>query len=115
MYDNQAEVPFFPHDLPKPIFTPQNQAHLSFLNPVASASANVSKLIWKMYLEQLLPLLTQEGDDGNYASTLACDLLCLQALSKRIHYGKFVAEVKFRAAPDDYSFHIRNKVSGLLD
>ena len=27
---------------------------------------------------------------------------CLQALSKRIHYGKFVAESKFRAAPDAF-------------
>lgn len=26
----------------------------------------------------------------------------LQALSKRIHYGKYVAEAKFLAAPDDY-------------
>ncbi|KAK7260057.1 hypothetical protein RIF29_25794 [Crotalaria pallida] len=25
-----------------------------------------------------------------------------QALSKRIHYGKFVAEAKFQAAPDAY-------------
>ena len=30
------------------------------------------------------------------------DLLLLQALSKRIHYGKFVAEAKFQAAPDSY-------------
>lgn len=110
MYANQEEVPFFPYDLPKSIIRfSQSHPHLPFLNPVASASANVSKLIWKMYLEQVLPLLTKEADDGNYASTLACDLLCLQALSRRIHYGKFVAEVKFRAAPDDYSYHIRTK------
>lgn len=34
----------------------------------------------------------------------------LQALSRRIHYGKFVAEVKFREAPDDYTPAIRAKV-----
>lgn len=38
------------------------------------------------------------GDDGNYGSAATLDVLCLQALSKRIHYGKFVAEAKFRWA-----------------
>lgn len=38
------------------------------------------------------------GDDGNYGSAATLDVLCLQALSKRIHYGKFVAEAKFRCA-----------------
>jgi hypothetical protein len=36
------------------------------------------------------------GDDGNYGSAATLDVLCLAALSKRIHYGKFVAEAKFR-------------------
>jgi hypothetical protein len=36
------------------------------------------------------------GDDGNYGSAATLDVLALQALSKRIHYGKFVAEAKFR-------------------
>jgi len=34
----------------------------------------------------------------------------LQAISSRIHYGKFVAEVKFRDAPQDYEPLIRAKV-----
>jgi hypothetical protein len=33
------------------------------------------------------------GDDGNYGSSAVCDTECLQALSKRIHFGKFIAEV----------------------
>ena len=32
----------------------------------------------------------------NYGSTATCDVVCLQALSRRIHFGKFVAESKFR-------------------
>lgn len=36
-----------------------------------------------------------------------------QALSKRIHYGKFVAEAKFRAAPDAYEEAIRAQVNKL--
>lgn len=34
----------------------------------------------------------------------------MQALSRRIHYGKFVAEVKFREAPQDYGAAIRAQV-----
>ena len=34
----------------------------------------------------------------------------MQVLSKRIHYGKFVAEAKFQAAPDAYVAAIRAQV-----
>lgn len=38
-----------------------------------------------------------------------------QALSKRIHYGKFVAEAKFKARPDEYSSLIRRgDVDGIM-
>ena len=30
------------------------------------------------------------------------DVLCLQHISKRIHFGKYVAESKFRANPTEY-------------
>ncbi len=33
----------------------------------------------------------------NYGSTATCDIACLQALSRRIHFGKFVAESKFQS------------------
>lgn len=40
--------------------------------------------------------ITEVGDDGNYGSSAMYDVFCLQALSRRIHFGKFVAEAKFR-------------------
>ncbi|KAI3997898.1 hypothetical protein MKX01_036800, partial [Papaver californicum] len=73
----------------------------------ASSSNNINSTIWKFYLEELLPSFTKQGDDGSYACTGVCDLNCLQALSRRIHYGKFVAEVKFRDAPEEYGPAIR--------
>lgn len=39
----------------------------------------------------------------------------VQAISRRIHYGKFVAEVKFRDAPQDYEPLIRAKVYIFVD
>ena len=41
---------------------------------------------------------------------------CLQALSKRVHYGKFVAEAKFLAQRKEYSDLIRRQDSqGIMD
>jgi hypothetical protein len=45
------------------------------------------------------PAIAEDGDDGNYGSAATLDVLVLQALSSRIHYGKFVAEAKFRCGP----------------
>jgi hypothetical protein len=42
-------------------------------------------------------------------------VLFVQALSKRIHYGKFVAEAKFRARPQEYARLIRQRdTDGLM-
>ncbi|XP_059658246.1 chorismate mutase 2 isoform X2 [Cornus florida] len=103
-YESPEENPFFPDNLPPSLLPPHNYPH--FLHP-AGASVNINKTIWDMYFKQLLPLFAAEGDDGNYVPTAASDLQCLQALSRRIHYGKFVAEVKFKDAPQDYSPAIR--------
>ncbi|KOM48792.1 hypothetical protein LR48_Vigan07g249600 [Vigna angularis] len=105
-YTNPEENPFFPENLP-PSSVP-SYPFSQFLHPGA-ASININKSVWKMYLRDLLPLLATSGDDGNYAQTAAADLSLLQAISRRIHYGKFVAEVKFRDAPQDYEPLIRAK------
>ncbi|XP_020270431.1 chorismate mutase 3, chloroplastic-like [Asparagus officinalis] len=60
-----------------------------------------------MYFSNLLPKLVEDGEDGNYSSSAVCDAICLQALSKRIHYGKFVAEAKFRENPGAYEKTIK--------
>ncbi|XP_077238112.1 chorismate mutase 2 [Tasmannia lanceolata] len=101
-YENPEEHPFFPVQLP--LSPPHNYPQV--LHP-ASASININKTIWDMYLNELLPLFNIEGDNGNYAQTAACDIACLQALSRRIHYGMFVAEVKYIEAPQDYGPAIR--------
>ncbi|KAJ6295358.1 hypothetical protein OIU78_023389 [Salix suchowensis] len=110
-YVNPEENPFFPDNLPPSMIPNYNYSQV--LHP-GGASININKAIWDMYLNQLLPLFVDAGDDGNYASTAASDLICLQALSRRIHYGKFVAEIKFRDAPNDYEPPIRAKDTDAL-
>ena len=54
-------------------------------------------------------------DDGQYGSSASCDIALLQALSKRIHFGKFVAEAKFLMNRERYSDMIRaNDSAGLM-
>ncbi|TKY65134.1 Chorismate mutase 1 [Spatholobus suberectus] len=92
------EHPFFPDGLPEPML-PLHYPQV--LHPIAD-SININDKVWNMYFRDLISRLVKEGDDGNCGSTSVCDTMCLQALSKRIHYGKFVAEAKFQASPDAY-------------
>ncbi|XP_022933948.1 chorismate mutase 1, chloroplastic-like [Cucurbita moschata] len=103
-YKSPDEHPFFPNDLPEPLLPPMQYPQV--LHPAAD-SININPKVWDVYFRDLIPRLVKEGDDGNCGSSAVCDTLCLQALSKRIHYGKFVAEAKFRASPEAYEAAIR--------
>lgn len=94
----------------------------------AGNDINVNAEVTRLYLQNLLPEIVkvrcfdlkwfthpsyalwlgtgwyvdQPGDDFNYGSCVMFDVLCLQHISKRIHFGKYVAESKFRASPAEY-------------
>ncbi|KAM1015420.1 hypothetical protein COP1_045290 [Malus domestica] len=114
-FSSPDEHPFFPNDVPEPVLPPLHYPQV--LHPIAN-SININRKVWEMYFRDIIPRLVKEGDDGNYGSTAVCDTMCLQALSKRIHYGKFVAECKFRSNPNAYEAAIieqnRDKVMALL-
>ena len=64
---------------------------------------SVNDAIKEKYVKEVLPEACRQfgrPDRGesreNYGSAATCDVSCLQALSRRIHFGKFVAESKFR-------------------
>ncbi|KAE8709991.1 Chorismate mutase 1 [Hibiscus syriacus] len=105
-YKSPDEHPFFPYELPDPLLPPLQYPKV--LHPIAD-SININNQVWEMYFRNLIPRLVNKGDDGNCGSTAVCDTMCLQALSKRIHYGKFVAECKFRASPDAYTVAIQKQ------
>ncbi|KAL5553698.1 hypothetical protein UlMin_041099 [Ulmus minor] len=103
-YKSPDEHPFFPDFLPEPMLPPLNYPQV--LHPCAG-SINRNNKVWNMYFRDLLPRLVKLGDDGNCGSAALCDTVCLQTLSKRIHYGKFVAEAKFQGSPAEYEDAIR--------
>ncbi|KAJ8901713.1 hypothetical protein NDN08_003919 [Rhodosorus marinus] len=103
-YKSPDEHPFCAN-LPSPTMP----GVLEYPKTIIPNSVNVNDKIWDSYTQTILPQICEPGDDGNYGSSCTCDVTCLQAISKRIHYGKFIAESKFLEAPDIYSKHIRNE------
>jgi chorismate mutase len=51
--------------------------------------------ILDMYLQFVVPKICDPGDDSNYGSSATKDVEVLQLISRRIHFGKFVAEAKY--------------------
>lgn len=97
-YESPDEYPFFPGSLQKPILKPLNYPKILHPNNV-----NFNAKLKSSYIEHILPVAcAQYGREErgeaqeNYGSAATCDVACLQALSRRIHFGKFVAESKFQ-------------------
>lgn len=89
-YTSPDEHPFTPlHLLPEPVLPA-----LSYPPTLIANVLNRNGEIEKVYQSAILPSICNEGDDQNYGSSATCDAACLQALSKRVHYGKFIAEAK---------------------
>ncbi|TKY69622.1 Chorismate mutase 3 [Spatholobus suberectus] len=105
-YKSPDEHAFFPEYLPEPMLPPLQYPQV--LHHCAD-SININNKIWNVYFKDLLPRLVIAGDNNNRGSVAVCDTLCLQALSKRIHYGKFVAEAKFQETPSLYEAAIKMK------
>lgn len=104
-YESPDEYPFYPQSVQKPILKPLNYPKILYPNDVV-----VNDQIRQFYIEKFLPAVCPDfgrEDQGesqeNYGSTATCDIACLQALSRRIHFGKFVAESKFRSDPEKYT------------
>lgn len=103
-YDAPDEYPFFPQVLQRPIMQPIKYPTILHPNDV-----NVNNMIKEKYIQEILPEAcrdfgrTDRGETKeNYGSAATCDIACLQALSRRIHFGKFVAESKFRSETDRF-------------
>ncbi|KAI9809194.1 MAG: hypothetical protein M1825_002485 [Sarcosagium campestre] len=121
-YQSPDEYPFFPDALQTPILKPLNYPRILHPNNV-----NVNEKLKHSYVEYILPAACSrrrgggedqesigEGDDRgeaqeNYGSAGTVDVFCLQALSRRIHFGKFVAEAKFKTEEERFTRLIKSE------
>lgn len=104
-YESPDEYPFFPNALRAPILRPLHYPRVLHPNDI-----NVNLKIKSFYINTFLPAVCPDfgrDDRGesqeNYGSAATCDIACLQAISRRIHFGKFVAESKFRSDNEKYT------------
>ncbi|KAA8896870.1 chorismate mutase, partial [Sphaerosporella brunnea] len=117
-YQAPDEYAFFPDQLPQPFLAPISYPHLLHPNTV-----NLNQKIKSAYIKHILPAacVKRSGPDRgetaeNYGSAAVMDVACLQSLSRRIHFGKFVAEAKFREDPEGFTKMIEEKdVDGLAN
>ena len=72
-------------------------------------NVNINDVIKEKYIKEVLPEACRKfgrEDRGetkeNYGSAATCDVVCLQALSRRIHFGMFVAESKFQSETERF-------------
>mmetsp|Transcript_53 Transcript_53/g.118 ORF Transcript_53/g.118 Transcript_53/m.118 type:complete len:398 (-) Transcript_53:211-1404(-) len=73
------------------------------LSDVGDASkVTFNEILLKKYIEDVVPSICAKGDDEQHGSCVLADIAVLQALSKRVHYGKFVAESKYLSDPEGY-------------
>ncbi|KEI37315.1 uncharacterized protein L969DRAFT_105113 [Mixia osmundae IAM 14324] len=132
-YTSPDEHPFTPSsELPEPLFPPLE--YPSLLHP--PSNVNVNARILDFYIHSIVPAMTRmtteavrarggidnpdfgPESDGNYGSSATRDIEALQAISRRIHYGMFVSESKFRSDPAAFVPHILepdpDKLAGLI-
>jgi chorismate mutase len=73
----------FTSPLPEPILPPLKYDEFLFPNDI-----NVNDKIMEIYTNDIVPVICKHSDDKNYGSSATKDIEALQALSKRIHFGK---------------------------
>jgi len=104
------EHAFFAHrQLPKPALSsgpPETYGQLLFPNTI-----NMNNDLLSVYLKKVVPMIALKAphDDGHFGSTCVCDIALIQALSLRVHYGKLVAETKYRAETERFQALIKAK------
>ncbi|KAJ3983617.1 chorismate mutase [Lentinula detonsa] len=119
-YTSPDEYPFT-SGLPDPVLPPLQFPKILYPNKI-----NANPSILSFYVRYIIPRITRRAtlclaaskrikgivgdeeyeDDGNYGSAATIDVEVLQAISKRVHYGKFVSESKFLENPSAFIPHI---------
>ncbi|KAL8948370.1 MAG: hypothetical protein Q9222_005441 [Ikaeria aurantiellina] len=108
-YQSPDEYAFFPDALQTPILQPLHYPQILHPNHV-----DVNNELKNKYIHVLLPSACRQFNredrgetEENYGSAATCDVALLQALSRRVHFGKFVAESKFRLEAERFVELIR--------
>lgn len=98
-YTSPEEHPFFEHLLPPPLL---EELQYPTILQVKKSDVDANGEIMRWYVEKIIDRLCIAGDDEQHGSSVMSDISALQAISRRVHYGKFVAESKFLSDQELY-------------
>lgn len=101
-YSSPEENAFFPDRLPNERVLQELVFPILLTDAGEAMGVNFNEILMKKYIEIIVPAIAATGDDEQHGSTVLCDVAVLQAISKRVHYGKFVAETKYLTDPETY-------------
>lgn len=106
-YQSPDQYPFYPKII-KESFLPTIKYPKVLANYFREI--NINDEIKKIYITKMIPRVAKyDGEQGeNYGSAATMDISVLQSLSRRIHFGMFVAEAKFQADRELYTKLIKN-------
>ncbi len=61
---------------------------------IKKKAINLNNEILNKYVDDVLPKIAAKDQEGDYGSAVTCDIALLQAISRRVHFGEFVARAK---------------------
>ncbi|XBW38187.1 hypothetical protein QEN19_003779 [Hanseniaspora menglaensis] len=108
-FDSPDETPFFPKDI-----VPSILEKIDYPKLLAKGTITYNNKIRSLYVDEILPLIADNSTDEEYVaqqlgSITVIDIELLQNLSRRIHFGLFVAESKYRNNITKFKDLIKNK------
>lgn len=89
-YQSPEEYPFTTHfPLPEPIL-PKAASETDYDHFLFPNNININEKIKDIYIHEIIHRLSKDkqDDDHHYGNSATCDIEALQAISKRIHFGK---------------------------
>jgi chorismate mutase len=113
-YQCPDEHPFFPGMLPQPVLP-----GVAWPQVLAPNSVNANSRIMGLYVNRVVPQICRGGvstEDEQYGSTAQNDISLLQAISRRVHFGKYVAEAKFQSETEKFTRLIEERnTDGMME
>jgi len=115
-YESPEEHAFFPSRLSERDNSLSELDYPDLLSNGPENDLNWNAILFQKYLKVIVPSVVARGDDEQYGSTCLADIAALQALSKRIHFGKFVAESKYLSNPEGFQRLVdANDADGVME
>lgn len=107
-YQSPDQYPFYPEVI-KESFLPA----IAYPKILAGYSdeININTEIMEVYVNKIVPKIAKKNgeESENFGSTASIDIQTLQNISRRIHFGLFVAESKFQSDRQLYTRLIKEK------